>query len=62
MVFLSLPRRLFLFLLIAGLEETKNLRGGKVRCLRVVQIRFNGGADLTETYSRSSRKKICLHF
>jgi hypothetical protein len=61
MVFLSLPRRLFLFLLIAGLEETKNLRGGKVRCLRVVQIRFNG-ADLAKTYSRSSRKKFCLHF
>jgi len=56
MVFLFSSRRLFLFLLIAGLEETKNLRGGNVLRLRVVQIRFND-ADLAKTHSGSSRKK-----
>jgi len=57
MVFLSLPRRLFLFLLIAGLEETKNLRGGNVLRLRVVQIRFNG-AQCGENLARSSSQFV----
>jgi len=55
MVFLFSSRRLFLFLLIAGLEETKNLRGGNVLRLRVVQIRFND-ADLAKTYSARQEK------
>jgi hypothetical protein len=40
--FFSLPRRLFLFLLIAGPGRGEEPSGEKVLRLRVIQIGFNG--------------------